>query len=137
MKVNGIELLQIIKDGKVPYNTRIEVNGGTRSHYPYVVLYKNNRLYWEWENVSSVVLTDELLEYYFEIPKPPAEIEKLEYEHNFYTLTKFDELKLEIDKIIFLIRGINESIDLSLKNKSKINELIDAVNELRNEACGR
>lgn len=133
MKVSGIGLLQMIKDGKVPYNDHIEVSGGTHSHHPYVVLYKNNRLYWEWKKGSSVVLTDELLEYDFEISKPTEEIEELKYDHNFYSLTRYNELNFEFDKIAYILNGINESIELSLKNTHKTNELIKELNNLKKQ----
>lgn len=85
MKVDGITLLQMIKDEKVKENTLIEVSGGVRTHYPYVKFGENKRLYWENEHytINQVVLTDDLLEYTFEIieeKEKPKEIELLNIE---------------------------------------------------------
>lgn len=64
----------MIRDGKIKENTLIEVSGGVRAHYPYVKVYGNKRLFWEDDDGKcSVVTSDELLEYTFEIIE---EIEK-------------------------------------------------------------
>lgn len=69
MKVDGITLLQMIKDGKIKDNTLIEVSGGTHAHLPYVIFGENKRLYWAHckTNLQGVVISDELIEYEFEI----------------------------------------------------------------------
>ena len=67
---------------------------------------------------------------------PTEEIEELEYDHNFYSQTECSLLKNEDAKKAYLLKGIHESIDLSLKNKNKINELVREVNCLkRNKQC--
>lgn len=136
MRVNGIELLQMIKDKKVPYNTLIDVSGGTNLMHPNMSLHEDNSLYWEWANGSQIVLTNDLLEYNFEIIELTEEIEGLEYDHNFYSQTEYSSLKNEDDKGAYLLRGINESIGLSLVNKNKINKLVKEINRLeRNNQC--
>lgn len=69
MKIDGIALLQMIKDEKIKENTLIEVKGGIHTHLPYVIFGKNKRLYWAHckTNLQGIVLSDELIEYEFEI----------------------------------------------------------------------
>lgn len=151
MQVNGIELLQMIKDRKIKDKTiiksqRNELTFSHMGHYfktideYYIFDFckgefsrcdKNGKL---GVKGQRRFMNYETLYKDFEIIEPTEEIEELEYDHNFYSITKYDELKLEIDKLAYLLRGINESIDLSLKNKNKINELVREVNHLkRNE----
>lgn len=94
MKIDGITLLQMIKEGKIKENTLIEVSGGTRTHYPYIRFSKNKRLYWENKDssISQAVLTDDLLEYEFEIiEEKPEKIEPLEL----VNFSKFKEMNPE------------------------------------------
>lgn len=81
MKVDGITLLQMIRDGKIKESTLIEVSGGVRIHYPYVKAYGNKKLFWENDDEKcGVVVSDELLEYTFEIIEEiekPKDIQKL------------------------------------------------------------
>lgn len=90
-KVDGITLLQMIKEGKIKENTLIEVSGGFRTHYPYMRFVGiSGRLYWESEDsaISQAVLTDDLLEYEFEITeevKKPKKIKKWDYDIDRFT----------------------------------------------------
>lgn len=129
MKVNGIELLQMIKDGKIKENTKINVF--KNDVYITQIDYINNNIQWKpGKFIMSMVYDDTV---YFEIP---TEIEELEYDHNFYSQIECSLLKNEDAKKAYLLKGINESIDLSLKNTNKINELVREVNCLkRNEQC--
>lgn len=55
-------------------------------------------------------------------------IEKLENEKQFYSYRKYADIKNDIDKILYIIKGLNlteEKID-NLNNK--INEIIDYIN---------
>lgn len=87
MKVDGITLLQMIKDGKIKENTLIEVSGGTRSHLPYIYFGKSTKLYWAHckTNLQGIVTSDDLLEYDFEIIEEIEKqkvLEKIELDDN-------------------------------------------------------
>ncbi len=119
MKIDGIKLLQMIKNNQIKEGTLIEVSGGMRSHLPYVISSESERLYWCHckTNICGVVSLVDILEYEFEIiEETPEKIDKidnslLEYK---YTLTKVQN-------------DFNGEI---IKNQNKINELIDKVNYL-------
>ena len=69
MKIDGIKLLQMIKNNQIKEGTLIEVSGGMRSHLPYVISSKSERLYWCHckTNICGVVSLVDILEYEFEI----------------------------------------------------------------------
>lgn len=69
----------------------------------------------EWLNMNVEVIEDK-------------KIEKLENEKQFYSYRKYADIKNDIDKILYIIKGLNlteEKID-NLNNK--INEIIDYIN---------
>lgn len=107
MKVDGITLLQMIKDGKIKDNTLIEVSGGIRTHYPYIKLEENKILYWQNEDktINNAVLTDDILEYDFEIftesTKPSFQIDDNGYIHTLNGSWKARKMDIEI------IKGLN------------------------------
>lgn len=96
---------------KIKDNTLIEVSGGTHAHLPYVIFGENKRLYWQNEDrtINSVVLSDDILEYEFEIIE---EIEKPK----------------EIEKIMCI--DTRETRDCIIKFQEKFNEIIPAINYL-------
>lgn len=108
-KVDGITLLQMIKDGKIKDNSLIEVSGGFRTHYPYMKFGENKRLYWqnEGKTINSAVLTDDILEYEFGIieEEKPKEMDE---KHNFYSYAEYEKNKREVDKVLYIIRAINK-----------------------------
>ena len=120
-KVDGITLLQLIRDGKIKENTLIEVSGGVRTHYPYVKFGENKRLYWESDHypINQVVLTDDLLEYTFEIieeTKKPKEID----EWGKKPFEDLDKDNLSLEKLQIYLR-------ICIRNQQ---EIIKAVNYL-------
>lgn len=125
MKVDGITLLQMIRDGKIKESTLIEVSGGVRTHYPYVKVYGNKRLFWENDDEKcGVVVSDELLEYTFEIIE---EIEKIKIDKRDKSLTtNIDEVRYYVD--------FGESIPLLA---AKMNETINRVNYLLKKEEGK
>lgn len=144
MKVKLIEVLNMIEDKTLKDDERVIIDNdlyyfsqeekkfydapSSKHQSNYRNIYTYNL------DLECDLIDKNIIEVNAEKRKSTEEIEELEYAHNFYSLTKYDELKLEIDKIAYLLRGINESIDLSLKNKIKINELVREVNRLkRNE----
>lgn len=121
MKIDGITLLQMIKEDKIKPNTKIKVTGGYRTHHSYAFFGENKILYWKSENglTGQVVLSDELLKYEFEI-----------IEEN----TKIEEIILSNNRIVSNLNEEVKYIDTNLKDREiyikKINELIRAVNYL-------
>ncbi len=111
IKVDGITLLQMIRDGKIKDNTLIKVSGGFRVHYPYIKFGLKKRLYWENEEhtINQAVLSDDLLEFDFEI------IEE-------------DEKPKEIDEVMCI--DTRETRDCIIKFQVRLNELTKAVNYL-------
>lgn len=56
--------------------------------------------------------------------KEYEDIEEIEDNHNFYSYSEYEARKHEIDKITYILRGINEATDMAVKNANKINALI-------------
>mgnify|MGYP007031360614 FL=1 len=87
-KVDGITLLQMIKDGKIKENTLIEVSGGFRTHHPYIRIESERKIpYWlsEDEKVKTIVYAIDLLEFEFEIIEEIEKqkvLEKIELDDN-------------------------------------------------------
>lgn len=65
-----------------------------------------------------------------EIITEDKEIEKLENEIEFYSYSKYEELKNGVDKVLYILKAIN-LVENKISNlNNKINELIDKVNKL-------
>ena len=63
-----------------------------------------------------------------EVVEEDKKIEKLENEKQFYSYRKYADIKNDIDKILYIVKGLNlteEKID-NLNNK--INEIVDYIN---------
>ncbi len=127
MIVDGITLLQMIKDRKIKENTLIEVSGGTRTHYPYVRFSENKRLYWENEDnsIHQAVLTDDLLDFEFEIIKEPEKPKKIDEEHNFYSCSEYNSYNHEIDRVLYILRALNHLEEKVGKTAKIINYLLE------------
>ena len=95
---------------------------------------KDNYIY----DNSDEYYGDELIHWYdlgmkVEIIEEDKKIEKLENEKQFYSYRKYADIINDIDKILYILKGLNlteEKID-NLNNK--INEIIDKLNEMENE----
>lgn len=130
-KVDGITLLQMIKDEEIKDNTLIEVSGGIHCHQPYVGFDEENgkdgELYWKNVNFSSirVVTTNELLEYDFEIIEEIEKPKKIELDDNcfidydetgrHFINTNRKDRNIYIPKINWLI----DKVDYLLKKEEK------------------
>lgn len=68
-----------------------------------------------------------------EIIEEEKEIEKIDNEHDFYCYTRYDSFKNDIDKVLYLINGINATNDRITDTNLKLNELIDEVKKLKEE----
>lgn len=61
------------------------------------------------------------------------EIEKLENEIEFYSYSKYEELKNDVDKILYILKAINLTENKINNLNNKLNEIIDKVNSLENK----
>lgn len=68
-----------------------------------------------------------------EIIEEEKEIEKIDNEHDFYCYTRYDSFKNDIDKVLYLINGINATNDRITDTNLKLNELIDEVKKLKED----
>lgn len=64
-----------------------------------------------------------------EIIEEDKEIEKLENEIEFYSYSKYEELKNDIDKVLYILKAINLVEDKISNLNNKINEIIDYLME--------
>ena len=92
-------------------------------------------IFWDGENFnwvsgtfSSGAFFDPLYNFY--LIEEDKEIEKLENKIEFYSYSKYEELKNDVDKVLYILKAIN-LVENKISNlNNKINELIDKVNKL-------
>lgn len=108
------------KTNKFKYNAGIferENNGG------YIDEDGDNLTEWILSDYSNIY--DEV-----EIIEEDKKIEKLENEKEFYSYSKYKELKNDVDKILYILKAINLTENKISNLNNKLNEIIDKVNSL-------
>ena len=131
MKITIYELLGLIKDDKAPktikYDNYIWTLRTQFNDYWNDASYLITNGFDEWEN------SKDFLKETVEIIEEEKEIEKIDNEHDFYCYTRYDSFKNDIDKVLYLINGINATNDRITDTNLKLNELIDEVKKLKEE----
>ena len=122
-KVDGITLLQMIKDGKIKDNTLIEVSGGFRTHYPYIFIDENKVPYWKNKEgtIKTIVYAIDLLEFEFEIIEEiekPKEIEELSFKYT-NTYGNVSQHKASERDIINKINELSKAANYLLKKEDE------------------
>lgn len=94
-----------------------------------------NRFYYQnsWSMYRDFYTEGNCLNDEVEIIEEEKEIEKIDNEHDFYCYTRYDSFKNDIDKVLYLINGINATNDRITDTNLKLNELIDEVKKLKEE----
>ena len=84
-------------------------------------------------HLGDCFLESTMFDKVIEIIEEEKEIEKIDNEHDFYCYTRYDSFKNDIDKVLYLINGINATNDRITDTNLKLNELIDEVKKLKEE----
>lgn len=131
MKITIYELLGLIIEGKAPktikYDDYIWTLRKQFNDYWNDISYLITNGFEEWENSKN------FLNETIEIIEEEKEIEKIDNEHDYYCYTRYDSFKNDIDKVLYLINGINATNDRITDTNLKLNELIDEVKKLKEE----
>lgn len=131
MKITIYELLGLIKDDKAPktikYDDYILTLRKQFNDYWNDISYLITNGFEEWENSKN------FLNETIEIIEEEKEIEKIDNEHDYYCYTRYDSFENDIDKVLYLIQGINATNDRITDTNLKLNELIDEVKKLKEE----
>lgn len=131
MKITIYELLGLIIEDKAPktikYDDYIWTLRKQFNDYWNDISYLITNGFEEWENSKN------FLNETIEIIEEEKEIEKIDNEHDFYCYTRYDSFKNDIDKVLYLINGINATNDRITDTNLKLNELIDEVKKLKEE----
>lgn len=131
MKITIYELLGLIKDDKAPktikYDDYIWTLRKQFNDYWNDISYLITNGFEEWENSKN------FLNETIEIIEEEKEIEKIDNEHDYYCYTRYDSFENDIDKVLYLIQGINATNDRITDTNLKLNELIDEVKKLKED----
>lgn len=125
MKVNGIELLQMIKDGKIKEGTKFKITYCGGGIDDVEVMYKDNCLFWYNEEADLIepIMVDTLLRIkYFEIIEEDTPIEELLDNSINYNFSKTQNGMTKEDRRL---------LDSNFKELGKkINEVIRKINDI-------
>lgn len=122
-----IELLNKIANGEeVPKKIKYKITKRTYNKEDKDYTRDDGELgsYYLFQCINSLHLNDEI-----EIIED-KEIEKLENEIEFYSYSRYEELKNDIDKVLYILKAINLTENKINNLNNKLNELIDKVNSL-------
>ena len=128
MKITIYELLGLIKDGKAPKKIKGRLDmiyTFNACENDYVDDEAGKLLFYNLMHFRNKCLNDEV-----EIIEEDKQIEKLENEIEFYSYSKYEELKKDVDKIIYILKAINLTENKINNLNNKLNEIIDKVNSL-------
>lgn len=143
--ISYYELLTRIKEGNIPPKIILHLVPNKSVEYISDYAYANSefigyeRLKDEEadENYSyhlgDCFLESTMFDKVIETIEEEKEIEKIDNEHDFYCYTRYDSFKNDIDKVLYLINGINATNDRITDTNLKLNELIDEVKKLKEE----
>ena len=122
-----IDLLNKIANGEIPQ--KIRINRWLYTHNG--IDYTNERGEYLFNTYLETTTKDMNME--VEIIEEDKKIEKLENEIEFYSYSKYEELKKDVDKIIYILKAINLTENKINNLNNKLNEIIDKVNSLENK----
>ena len=141
MKISYYDLLGMIKENKIPKKMVVRI--GCSSKIYIANFDKNEFNYYSLEGeedenykeyLTECFLESMMFDKCIEIVQEDYEITKLENEKAFYCYAKYEEYKHEMDKIIYILRGMNLTEEKIDNMNTKINELIDEVNKLKGKS---
>lgn len=124
-KLDGIQLMQKIRNGKVKDGSKIKVSyddGMFDESYVTVIEYKNNDIIWAPSTFKVSMLYDSY--YRFEIIEDNDKLEKIPYEFNLGYINTNDK-DLVIKEMNKTINGIYVDINKVIDHINKIEEKLD------------
>ena len=142
MKISYYDLLIKLSNGEIPDIIKLELNCEERY---YQAFYDNNEFNYyglcdeDLENadfhyyLSDTLLESQMFDKCIEIIEEDKKIEKLENEIEFYSYSEYESYKNEIDRVLYILKGMNLTEEKIKNMNNNINKLIDEVNRLKNK----
>lgn len=129
MKVNSEKLWDYIFNLATDEKVRFKVY--CDDIYFAEILWNGEEFEWESGTFTSRAFFNPMYDF---VPiEEEKEIEKIDNEHDYYCYTRYDSFENDIDKVLYLINGINATNDRITDTNLKLNELIDEVKKLKEE----